>query len=286
MPLKKNRENKLVLTLSFLLLVVAGGYARANGARPQALRDVEFDQKLGAQVAPDIKFRDETGKAIQLSEYFTTKPVILMLAYYKCPHLCPLALEGLVKSLKAISFDAGKEFSVLTASIDPNDSPEIAAAKKQKYLQMYGRSGAERGWHFLTGEKESIDRLAQAVGYRYTYDAEQKQYAHSTGIVVLTPQGKISRYFYGIEYSPRDLRLSLVEASENKIGSPFDQLLLFCYHYDPTNGKYSLVIMNVLRLAGLVTALGLGACVIIMLRRERFGVARQARQKAEDRVGP
>ena len=149
-----------------------------------------------------------------------------------------------------------------------------------------GRSGAERGWHFLTGEKESIDRLAQAVGYRYTYDTEQKQYAHSTGIVVLSPQGKISRYFYGIEYSPRDLRLSLVEASENKIGSPIDQLLLFCYHYDPTTGKYSLVIMNVLRLAGLVTALGLGAFVIIMLRRERFGVARQARQKAEDRVGP
>jgi protein SCO1/2 len=272
MPLKKNRDK--VLALSFLLLLVSGGHARANGARPQALRDVEFDQKLGAQVALDIKFRDETGKAVQVSDYFTTKPVILMLAYYKCPHLCPLASEGLVKSLKAISFDAGKEFNVLTASIDPNDSTEIAAAKKQKYLQMYGRPGAEPGWHFLTGEKESIDRLAQAVGYRYTYDAEQKQYAHSTGILVLTPQGKVSRYFYGIEYAPKDLRLALIEASSNKIGSPVDQLLLFCYQYDPATGKYTLAIMNVLRLAAVATVGGLSAFVLVMFRRERLARAK------------
>ena len=255
-------------------MLVAGGDARANGGRPEALRDVEFDQKLGAQVALDITFRDDTGKTVQLSDYFRSKPVILMFAYYDCPHLCPLVLEGLVKSLKAISFGVGKEFDVLIASIDPGDSPELATAKKQKYLQMYGRSGSERGWHFLTGEKESIDRLTQAVGYRYTYDAEQKQYAHSTGIIVLTPQGKVSRYFYGIEYAPKDLRLALIEASFNNIGSPVDQLLLFCYQYDPTTGKYTLAVMNSLRLAGLATVLGLSAFVLIMVKRERLGRAK------------
>ena len=245
--------------------------ARANGARPEALRDVGFDQRLGAQVPLDLRFRDEEGRSVQLVEYLRSKPSILMLAYYNCPNLCPLALEGLVKSLKALSFDAGREFNVITASIDPNDGLALATANKEKYLQRYGQPGAEGGWHFLTGEKESIERLTEAVGFRYTYDAKQGQYAHSTGIVILTPQGKVSRYFYGIEYAPRDLRLGLVEASSGKIGSPVDQLLLFCYQYDPATGKYTLAIMNVLRLAALATVLALSAFVVVMVKRERVG---------------
>jgi protein SCO1/2 len=200
----------------------------------------------------------------------------LVLVYYQCPNLCPLVVEALVRSLKAISFDAGKEFNVLVVSIDPTEGPALAAAQKQKYLERYGRAGAERGWHFLTGEKVSIERLTAAVGFGYAYDPQNKEdpYVHPTGIVVLTPKGRVSRYFYGIEYAPRDLRLGLVEASGNKIGSPVDQLLLICHKYDPTTGKYNLVIMNVLRLAGLATLLILGAFVLVMLRRERLGKIR------------
>jgi protein SCO1/2 len=272
----------MVLWLSFLLLLVAGGQASVNGVRPEPLRDVGFDHMLGAQVPLDLRFRDEEGRSVELSKYFGSKPVILLLAYYGCPNLCPLTLEQLVKSLKALSFDVGNEFSVLTVSIDPNESPTLGAANKEKYLQRYGRPGAERGWHFLTGEKESIDQLTQAVEFRYTYDAKNPQYAHSTGIVVLTPKGKVSRYFYGIEYAPRDLRLSLVEASSNRVGSPVDQLLLFCYQYDPTTGKYTLTIMNALRLAALATVLGLSAFVLIMVRRERFSRARAKKEGLEN----
>jgi protein SCO1/2 len=271
-----------VLVLFCLALLFGAQLAQGNGSRPEALRDVGFDQRLGAQVPLDLKFRNEDGRSIQLSEYFTNKPVVLMLAYYNCPNLCPLALEGLVRSLKALSFDAGKEFNVLTVSIDPNEGSALAAVNKEKYLQKYGRPGGDRGWHFLTGEKESIERLTQAVGFRYTYDAKQNQYAHSTGIVVLTPEGEVSRYFYGIEYTPRDLRLSLVEASSNKIGSPVDQLLLLCYQYDAATGKYSLAIMNVLRLAGVATVLGLGAFVLIMVRRERLSSAKPEKEGIEN----
>jgi len=282
MPLKESRQNKAVLILQCLLLLVATGPAHGNGARPEVIRDVGFDQKLGAHMPLDLRFRDEKGTSVVLSEYFRSQPVILMLAYYNCPNLCPLALEGLVKSLKTLSFDAGREFTVLTVSIDPNEGPALAAANKKKYLQRYGRAGAERGWYFLTGESESIERLTQAVGFRYAYDGKQNQYAHSTGIVVLTPQGNVSRYFYGIEYAPRDLRLSLVEASSNKIGSPVDQLLLLCYQYDAATGKYTFAIMNVLRLAGVATTLGLGAFVLIMLRPERVGRARAKKEGLEN----
>jgi protein SCO1/2 len=251
-----------------------GGQASVNGVRPEPLRDVGFDQMLGAQVPLDLRFRDEEGRSVELSKYFGSKPVILMLAYYGCPNLCPLALEELVKSLKALSFDVGNEFNVLTVSIDPNEGPGLAAGNKEKYLRRYGRPGAERGWHFLTGEKESVDQLSEAVGFRSTYDAKSRQYAHSTGMVVLTPKGKLSRYFYGIENAPRDLRLSLIEASSNRIGSPVDQLLLFCYQYDATTGKYTVAIMNVLRLAAVGTVLGLSGVVFCMIRRERVGRAR------------
>jgi protein SCO1/2 len=235
---------------------------------------VAFDQKLNTQVGLNLVFLNEAGKSVRLGDYFSEKPVILALVYYDCQDLCPLVLENLARTLRAISFDAGKQFEVAIVSFDPRDLPSVAAAKKAEFVQRYGRRGAEQGLHFLTGEEASIRSLTGAVGFRYN-DAKTGQYGHAAGIVVLTPQGKISRYFYGIEYSPRDLRLSLVEASEKKIGSPIDQLLLFCYHYDPATGKYSVVIMNLLRLAGLATVLVLGAIVVVMLRRERFDVTRQ-----------
>jgi protein SCO1/2 len=183
--------------------------------------------------------------------------------------LCTLILNGLLRSLRALSFTAGREFIVLTVSFDPREGPELAAAKKRAYVRSYGRSEAERGWHFLTGEETAIRRLTEAVGFRYAFDAETGQFAHASGIMVLTPQGRVARYFYGIEYAPRDLRLGLVEAAQGKIGSPVDQLLLYCYHYDPKTGRYSMLIMNVLRLAGAATVLALGGFMLAMFRRER-----------------
>jgi protein SCO1 len=258
-----------LVSLVFLFPSLNITAAWSDTDRPVALRDVAFDQKVNAQLPLNLVFLNEAGKSVRLGEYFSEKPVILALIYYDCQDLCPLVLENLARTLRAISFDAGKQFEVLVVSFDPRDLPSVAAAKKAEFVQRYRRSEAVQGLHFLTGEEASIRSLTGAVGFRYSYDATTGQYGHAAGIVVLTPQGKISRYFYGIEYSPRDLRLSLVEASENKIGTPVDQLLLFCYHYDPTTGKYSVVIMNVLRLAGLATVLILGAFVLVMLRRER-----------------
>jgi len=233
------------------------------------LQRVGIDQKLNAQVPLDLVFRDESGRAVALREYFGERPVILSLVYYECPMLCTLILNGLLRSLRALSFTAGREFIVLTVSFDPREGPELAAAKKRAYVRSYGRSEAERGWHFLTGEETAIRRLTEAVGFRYAFDAETGQFAHASGIMVLTPQGRVARYFYGIEYAPRDLRLGLVEAAQGKIGSPVDQLLLYCYHYDPKTGRYSMLIMNVLRLAGAATVLALGGFMLAMFRRER-----------------
>ena len=263
------------VVFSVTLLSEFTSAALANGSRPEALRNVGFDQKLNEQVPLDLTFRNEDGRAVKLGEYFGKKPVILMFMYYECPNLCPLALDGLIKSLKPLSFTVGTEFDVLTISVDPSEEPRLAAAKKQEYLPRYGRPGAESGWHFLTGEENSIKSLTQAVGFRYVYDRKTHQFAHASGIVILTPQGRISRYFYGIEYAPRDLRLSLIDASSNKIGSPVDQLLLFCYQYDAATGKYTIAVMNVLRLAGAATVLGLAAFVLVMVRRERVGTIKK-----------
>jgi protein SCO1/2 len=235
---------------------------------------VAFDQRLNEQVPLDLVFRDEEGRAVQLGHYFGTKPVILVLAYYNCRILCPVVLDGLLKSLRVLSFDVGDQFSVVTMSFDPRDTPALAAARKATYIQRYGRLGAADGWHFLTGEQATIEKLTQAVGFHYVYDAETDQYAHATGIMLLTPQGKIARYLYGIEYSPKDLRLGLVEASANRIGSPVDQVLLYCYKYDPVTGKYGLVIMNVIRLAGIGTVLALGTFILVMVSRDRVKQSR------------
>ncbi len=240
----------------------------AVDSRPIPLREVAFNQRVNEQIPPTLEFRDETGRTVRLSEYFGTRPIILVPVYYRCLNLCPLVLDGLVRTLRAISLNAGDEFTVVAVSFDPRDFPGIAAAKKAEILQRYARPGAEEGWRFLTGEQAAIQQLTQAIGFRFTDDRATDQYAHAAGIILLTPQGKIFRYMYGIEFSPRDLRLSLVEASENKVGSPIDQALLFCYRYDATTGKYSVIVMNVLRLADLLTVGALGSFIIAMWRRE------------------
>jgi protein SCO1/2 len=235
---------------------------------PVALREVKIEQRLNEQVPLDLQFKDETGRTVRLSEYINnSKPVILSLVFYQCPMLCNQILTGLLGSLRSQSFDVGKEFEVLTVSFDPRETPELAAQKKQSYLQRYNRPGAEKGWHFLTGDQENIRRLTDAVGFQYNYDEKTNQFAHASGIMVMTPGGKLSRYFYGIEYNPRDLRLGLVEASDNKIGSTVDQLLLYCYHYDPATGRYGPVVMNIMRIGGIATVLGIGGLLLILRRR-------------------
>jgi len=259
--------------LAAVLLGLVGalpGLARAhNEDRPLALRDVTLDQKLGAQVPLGLRFSDEAGRTVSLSDYFGQRPVILTLVYLRCQDLCPLVLDGLMRTLRPLSFTVGKEFEVIIVSFDPQDTPALATARKNDLVKQYSRPQAAAGWHFLTGDKQSIEGLTRAVGFRANYESGKERYDHATGLIVLTPQGKIARYFYGIEFSPRDVRLGLIEAASEKIGSPIDQLLLFCYHYDPTTGRYGLWITRVIRLAGIVTVLALGAFIVVMLRREQ-----------------
>jgi cytochrome c oxidase subunit II len=234
---------------------------RVTDGVPQPFRDVGLDQRLDAQVPLDLEFRDETGRAVRLGDYFRGKPVILVLAYYRCPMLCTQVLNGLLDALRGLPFVSGNEFQIVTVSFDPRETPELAAAKKKSYVEGYGRPGAEEGWHFLTGQQPAIDRLTQAVGFRSHYDARQGQFAHASGIMLVTPQGRLARYLYGTLYKVRDLRLGLVEASENKIGTPGDQILLYCYHYDPETGTYRAA-MNMVRVGGIVTVLALGLFVV------------------------
>jgi protein SCO1 len=240
------------------------------GVRPELLKEVGIDQKLNDSVPLDLMFRDEHGKAVELAKYFGSKPVILSLVYYNCPMLCTQVLNGLDRSLKQIPMDIGSDFNVVTVSIDPTEKPILAEAKQAVYAGMYGRPGAAEGWHFLTGDEPAIKQLASAVGFRYAYDADSKQYAHASVIMVLTAEGKISRYFYGIQYPERDLRLGLVDASAGKIGSPVDQLLLFCYHYDPHTGKYGLLISRVIKLGAFLTVLIGGIFLILLFRGEHY----------------
>jgi protein SCO1/2 len=240
--------------------------ATAASILPPGLRNVSLEQRLNQRVPLDLSFRDDNGSQMPLSSYFGGKPVILALVYYQCPMLCTQILNGLVISLRGMSLVSGRDFDVVAVSIDPTETPDLAARKKAEYLRRYAKSST--GWHFLTGAEPQIRQLAEAVGFRYAYDPRTRQYAHASAIMVLTPGGRLSRYFYGIEYAPRDLRLGLVEASENKIGSPADQLLLYCYHYDPSTGKYSAIVMNIVRLAGALTLLIFGALLAWMWRRD------------------
>ncbi|HEV3480701.1 MAG TPA: SCO family protein [Candidatus Acidoferrales bacterium] len=241
------------------------------GVRPELLKEVGVDQKLNDSIPLDLTFRDEHGNLVALRRYFGSKPVILTLVYFNCPMLCTQVLNSLDRSLKQIPMSIGKDFNVLTISIDPTDQPVLAEAKQAVYLGMYGRPGAAQGWHFLTGSEPQIKQLAASVGFRYAYDPDSKQYAHASAIMVLTPTGRISRYFYGISYPERDLRLGLVEASEGKIGSPVDQILLFCYHYDPHIGRYGLLISRVLQLAGGLTVLCGGIFLAALFRNGHHG---------------
>jgi protein SCO1/2 len=241
----------------------------AQPAMPSPTRDVGFDQKLGAQVPLDLAFRDEDGRSVHLRDYFGQKPVLLSLVYYGCPMLCGLATEGLVRSLKGMSFDVGREFTVLSVSFDPRENAAMAKEKKDGVLRAYTRAGAAQGWHFLTGSEESVKALTRAVGFRYVWDAESQQFAHATGVVTLTPQGRVTRYLFGIDYPSKDLRFGLMEATRERIGSLVDQLLLLCYHYDPKMGRYTPAILNVLKVAAALTVLIVGGGIAIALRREK-----------------
>lgn len=255
-----------------ILAILAIGSASAQApedATPPALRGVGLDQHLGEEVPLELAFVNESGEAVHLADYFDERPVILTLNYYQCPMLCTLELNGLVSALRTMSLEPERDFRIVTVSINPREGPELAAEKKAFYVKDYARPGAAAGWHFLTGEESSIQELAGRVGFRYSFDESSGQYAHAAGIILLTPSGRISRYFYGVDYPPRDLRLALVESSEGKIGSLADKVLLFCFHYDPSTGRYSMAALSAMRLGGLLTALVLGIFVVRMLRRER-----------------
>ncbi len=232
------------------------------------LKKIQFDQKLGAQISLDETFRDETGKTVQLGEYFGKKPVILVLGYYGCPMLCTFVLNGMIGSLQDMPWEIGNQFEVVNVSIDPNETPALAAAKKKTYLRRYGRRDASRGWHFLTGDEPAIQRVASEVGFNYLYDPASKQYAHPSGLVILTAQGKVAHYLSGVIYSPKELNDALVDASRRKIGSPIRQLFLLCFHYSPISGKYGPLIMTIVRAFGVAILLALIGCIAVMSRRD------------------
>ncbi|HET7841831.1 MAG TPA: SCO family protein [Terriglobia bacterium] len=275
---KKIRLIGMACAALFLLCGAVPAKADNSSAtvRPQILRDVGIDQNLNQQIPLDLTFRDETGKTVQLGQYFGKKPVVLSLVYFGCPMLCTMVEDGLLQSLKQVSFDVGDQYNVLTVSFDPHDTPEIAAAKKALYVGLYGRPGAAAGWHFLTGDPASIQKLTKAVGFHYAYDATSGQFAHATAIMVLTPQGKLARYFYGIQYPPGGIRLALVEAAQEKIGSPVDAVLLFCCAYNPATGKYGLVISRLLMIAGMLTVLTIAALIFMLSRAGTQARARTA----------
>jgi protein SCO1/2 len=268
------------LLLAFVSLAQAqrgGGGLMSGGELPSTtlppnLGNVSIEQKLGAQLPLNLVFRDETGQNVTLGQYFKPgRPVVLNLVYYDCPMLCTEVLNGLSSTFRLVTFDIGKDYEVITVSFDKREKPELAAAKKKAYLQRLGRPGAEKGWHFLTGDQPSIDALTNAVGFHYVWDESMQQFAHATAVMIATPEGQLSHYFYGVEYAPKDLRLALVEASHSKIGNPVDAILLYCYHYDPRTGKYGAVVANIVRLGGAITVLILGSFLIVMFRSESKG---------------
>ena len=251
----------------------SAGYRREPGqvasALPAPLREIGFDQNLGQRVPLDTTFRDESGQVVRVGQYFGARPVVLIFAYYDCPMLCSQVSIGLASALSVLSLAPGRDFEIVTVSFDPRDTPAAASTKKAQALERYKRAGAAEGWHFLTGDQESITQLTKAAGFRYVWDAPTHQFAHPSGVIVLTPDGRLARYMFGIEYGPRDLRLAIIEASNGRVGNAADALLLYCYHYDPMTGRYGLVIMRVMRLAGAVTVLALSAFIWIMLTSER-----------------
>ncbi len=257
-----------LLALSALALPAARGQ-EIKGPEVGLLRKVAFAQNLGAQLPLDTPLKDEAGRDVRVGDYFGKKPVIFLFVYFECPMLCTLELNGLLRNLKALSMSAGREFDIVTVSIDPTETPALARAKKAGYLKRYDRPGAEDGWHFLTGTEPNIKRLADTVGFKYVQDPRSKQYAHPAGLVVVTPQGKLARYIYGVDFPANNLRWSLIEASSGKIGTPVDKLLLMCFHYDPSTGRYNFAIMSAIRLFGVATVAALGAFVLLSHRQDR-----------------
>ena len=287
------KQNNSIATRLLLVvgLLSASAFGQMNNGimappantRPPRLENVGIEQHLNAQVPPDLTFRDDSGKMVRLGDYFGRKPLILNLVYYNCTMLCGEALAGLASAMRLVKFDVGNEFDVITVSFDPRETPEMAAAKKKDYVGRYGRANADAGWHFLTGQPDSINALTKAVGFQYQYDPKTNQYAHATAIMVLTPQGRISRYFYGIDFPPKDLRMGLVEASQDKIGNAVDAVLLYCYHYNPETGKYGAMVGNILRLAGAATILLLGGLLFILWRLDRSVTRKTAKAAAKTR---
>jgi protein SCO1 len=263
-------------TLLLALALLAQPMTPGRPATAPAIEGVSVEQKLGAQVPLDLAFKDERGGEVQLRGYFGKRPIVLALVYYRCPMLCTLVLNGLVRAARAISLDAGTDYDVLVISIDPRETPDLAAKKKEAYLERYARAGAENGWHFLTGEEPAIRAVADSVGFHYALDRTSGEYGHPAGITVLTPDGRVSRHLDGIEYSAKDLRFGLIESSKNAIGTIVDRMLLLCFHYDPNRGRYGLVVMNALRLGGGITVLAIAGLVGVFLRRERRRTQRSA----------
>lgn len=257
----------MIRRLVVIAVLVWAASVRSDDQVP--LRDVGIDQRLGERVPLDLTLRDESGAPVRLGQFFGQRPVILVLAYYRCPMLCTLVLNGLVRALNTLTFDAGDQFEIVTVSIDPDETPAQAAAKKQQYLESYRRAGAAAAWHFLTADGPTITQLARSVGFRYRRDPQSGEYAHASAIMVLTADGQMARYLFGVEFAPRDLRLALVEAGEGKIGSRIDQLLLLCFRYDPSTGRYSSLVLNAVRAGGVITVAGLVGFVLLMRRRER-----------------
>jgi len=250
----------------------AASAAPPSDARAQpggVLKDVGFDQNLDAQVPLTLPFRDGEGRQVRLADYFGRRPVLLVMGYKNCPMLCSQVLRELTRSLRPLDASIGKDFDIVSVSINPKEPPEQADAQRRIYLKQYNRPGSEGGWHALTGDESSIKQLARSIGFRYAYSERTGLYAHAAGFVLLTPAGRISRYFYGVEYPANELKPALARASESKIGSPIERLVLFCYDYDPTTGKYTFAIMNAIRVLGVATALALGSYLFVMVRRDR-----------------
>src|ERR1700722_18506145 len=275
---------KTQFAMLLILAGIAAGNARAQQATtPEILNRVGISQNLNTQIPSDLAFRDEDGNPVRIGDYFGKKPIVLSLVYFDCPALCTEVLNGQLRTMNAISLNLGSDFEAVTVSFEPKDTPALAKAKRDVYIGQYGRPGAADHWHFLTGEQQSIDALTNAAGFQYAYDSSIRQYAHAAAILVLTPDGRIDRYFYGVIYPARDVRLGLVEASEGKIGTLTDHALLYCYQYDPMTGKYGVVVMNVLRAAGGLTVLVLGIFMTLMFLRERkraVGISPAAGAKA------
>jgi protein SCO1/2 len=253
--------------LAFLLLACSAAFG--GEPVPAPLEGVGFDQRLGADLPRDLHFLDETGRDVELTSLTRGRPALLTLVYYRCPMLCTQVADGLVRGLQPVTLEPGADYDVVFVSIDPTETPDLAAAKKRETVRRFGRAGTAAGWHFLTGDEASIRRLADAVGFRYRFDAHSGQFAHAAGVVVLTPGARIARYLFGIEFKPTDLRLSLVEATGGAIAGPVDAILLYCFCWDPAAGRYGAAVMNLLRLAGGATVLALGGTIFALSRRRR-----------------